>query len=123
MVALLEMPSRSSGHKFPVVPPMNYERRIFERKEVQMRVQAMRLDHSLQALRQPHVSMSVRDLSIGGCSALSDTPIEYGERVTLFFPPTGPNRGWDAYGRVLRCDPSHFGFRVAVEFDPMPAAA
>jgi hypothetical protein len=31
-------------------------------------------------------------------------------------------RGWDAVGRVLRCDPSGLGYRVAVEFDPLPAA-
>jgi hypothetical protein len=31
-------------------------------------------------------------------------------------------RGWDAYGRVVRCDASTFGYRVAVEFDTLPAA-
>src|SRR2546426_11055239 len=96
MVALLEMPSRSSGHKFPVVPPMNYERRIFERKEVQMRVQAMRLDHSLPALRQPHVSMSVRDLSIGGWSTPSPPPPPTPGPLTPLFPPPPPQPRLDA---------------------------
>jgi hypothetical protein len=122
MVAQLEMPSRAGGQKFRTIDPIGYERRIFERKDVQMRVEARRLDHSLQALRRQQVSFSLRDLSLGGCSATTDIPMEYGEKVTLFFPPTGPNRGWDAYGRVVRCDPSSLGYRVAVEFDPLPAA-
>ena len=49
--------------------------------------------------------------------------------VTLDLPPfecgadeQGINRGWDAYGRIVRCDPSTFGYRVAVEFDALPAA-
>ena len=81
-----------------------------------------RLDYTLDALKRPHLSLSLRDLSAGGLSALSDTPIDAGERVSLFFPPHGPMRGWDAYGRVVRCEASTFGYRVAVEFDTLPAA-
>jgi hypothetical protein len=42
--------------------------------------------------------------------------------VSVFFPPQGASRGWDAYGRVIRCEPSGMGYRIAVEFDPLPAA-
>jgi c-di-GMP-binding flagellar brake protein YcgR len=98
------------------------ERRVFPRKEVRTRVQGMRLDHSINARQQPHISLTLRDLSLGGCSALSEQPLQNGERVSLFFPAQGIQRGWDAYGRVLRCSPSTFGYRVAVEFDPLPAA-
>jgi hypothetical protein len=31
--------------------------------------------------------------------------------------------GWHAAGRVIRCMPSALGYRVAVEFDPIPMAA
>jgi DHA2 family multidrug resistance protein len=48
--------------------------------------------------------------------------VQAGERVTVFFPPQGLMRGWDAYGRIVRCDMSTFGYRVAVEFDSLPAA-
>jgi hypothetical protein len=68
------------------------------------------------------MSLALRDLSVGGLSALSDTPLAMGERVTVFFPPQGPMRGWDAYGRVVWCSPSTFGYRIAVEFDTLPAA-
>ena len=115
MVALLKMPK-----PFAIDPS---ERRMFKRKEIQARVEGKRLDHSIPALQQPHLSLALRDLSIGGLSAISTQPVDAGERIAVFFPPQGVNRGWDAYGRIIRCDASHFGYRVAVEFDPVSMAA
>lgn len=114
MVALLTMPGTSSKKQF--------ERRVFPRKEIQARVEARRLDHTISARRDPHLSLSLRDLSLGGLSALTQTPMAKGERISVFFPPQGASRGWDAYGRVIRCEPSGMGYRVAMEFDPLPAA-
>jgi hypothetical protein len=115
MVALLRMPRR-------IGPDTAVERRMFPRKEVHTRIEGVRLDHTIRARREPHVSLALRDLSVGGMSALSQTPLERGERVSVFFPPQGASRGWDAYGRVVRCEASGMGYRVAVEFDPLPAA-
>ncbi len=115
MVALLRMP-------YQIGPDTTAERRVFPRKEVHARIEGKRLDHSLLAHRQPHVSLALRDLSLGGMSAISQTPMIRGERLSVFFPPQGSQRGWDAYGRVIRCEPSGIGYRVAVEFDPLPAA-
>jgi hypothetical protein len=115
MVALLKMPNRFTA-------PKGADRRAFPRKEVHVRAEGKRLDYTLAACKQPHITLALRDLSAGGLSAISDTPIEAGERVTVFFPPQGPMRGWDAYGRIVRCDASTFGYRVAVEFDTLPAA-
>jgi len=98
------------------------ERRMFPRKEVTCRVEGRRLDHSIDARQQPQLSLMLRDISIGGLSAITDKAIGRGERISVFFPPQGPARGWDAYGRIIRCDPSPAGFRVAVMFDPLPAA-
>jgi hypothetical protein len=114
MVALLTTP-RSSRKSYA-------ERRLFPRKEIHARVEGRRLDHTPPARRDPQVSLALRDLSMGGLSALSQTPLERGERVSVFFPPQGAARGWDAYGRVIRCEPSGIGYRVAMEFDPLPAA-
>lgn len=117
MVALMNHPMR-------IVPAdeAGIERRLFPRKEVHARVEGVRRDHSIAARRQPHVNLALRDLSVGGLSAISGIPLELGERVAVFFPPQGIRRGWDAYGRVLRCEPGALGYRVAVEFDPLPAA-
>ena len=115
MVALLKMPK-----PFAINPA---ERRMFKRKEIHARVEGKRLDHSVPARQMPRVSLSLRDLSFGGLSAMSEQPLQTGERVAVFFPPQGSARGWDAYGRIIRCDPSSLGYRIAVEFDPLPAAA
>jgi hypothetical protein len=116
MVALMSSPSLS-------ITGDGAERRMFPRKEVSVRVQGKRLDHSVEARQQPQLSFMLRDVSLGGLAAVSDMPVGRGERITVFFPPEGPARGWDAYGRVIRCEPSQMGgYRVAVAFDPLPAA-
>src|SRR4051812_30212108 len=63
------------------------ERRVFPRKEIHATVEGKRLDHALPALRAPHVTLALRDLSLGGLSAISPTPLERGERLTVSFPP------------------------------------
>ncbi len=120
MVALLKMPN-----PYAIGPSQEdgRERRVIPSKEIHARVEGHRVDHTIAAHRQPQLSLALRDLSLGGLSAISHTPLDAGERLTVFFPPQGTQRGWDAYGRVIRCEPSGFGYRVAVEFDPMPAAA
>lgn len=98
-------------------------RRLFRRTEVRSRIEGRRLDTSVEARQQPHLSLSLRDLSVGGLSAVSQQPIKSGERLSVFFPPQGATRGWDAYGKVIRCEPSSMGYRLAVQFDPLPMAA
>ncbi len=116
MVALLKIPDRQTEDS-------GAERRMFPRKEFSASVESHRIDHTVQARQHPRLTLALRDLSLGGLSALSPTPLDRGERLTVYFPPTNGLRGWDAYGRVIRCDRSAMGFRVAVEFDPIPAAA
>lgn len=101
------------------------DRRIFPRKDVEMRVSGQRLDHSIEARREPVLSFKTQDVSVGGLKATSQSPLQVGERVGVFFPPEGNSRGWDAYGRVVRIEPSFAndpGYTVAVEFEPMMAA-
>jgi hypothetical protein len=116
MVALLKMPARIG----PADDQDN--RRLFPRKECHAEVEGRRVDHSVIAHRFPRFTLAVRDLSYGGLSAISPTPLECGERLAVYFPKQGELREWDAVGRVLRCDTSSMGYRVAVEFDPLLAA-
>jgi hypothetical protein len=103
--------------------PKGIDRRIFPRQELHVTVEGRRVDHSIHARRDPRVSLQIRDLSAGGLSALTSTPVAVGERVAVYFPPQGPRRGWDAFGRVIRIEPSSFGYRVALEFEDIAAAA
>lgn len=123
MAALLKMPQRLPGLNLYPAPAGANERRVFPRREFQVRVESRRLDHSIPARQQPHLTLALRDLSLGGLSAISQQPLGKGERLAVFFPPHGALRGWDAYGRVVRCEPSTFGYRVAVEFETTPMAA
>jgi hypothetical protein len=126
MVALLKMPrltpQAATSAAEEAGGTLRMERRVFVRKDVRDRVEARRVDHSLLARRQPHLSLSLRDLSVGGLSAITDVRLEEGERLAVFFPPQGFRSGWDAYGRVVRCEASALGYRVAVEFESLPAA-
>ena len=47
------------------------ERRIFPRKEIKALVEGTRCDHSVPARQQPHLTLALRDLSLGGLSAIS----------------------------------------------------
>ncbi|HTL28158.1 MAG TPA: PilZ domain-containing protein [Tepidisphaeraceae bacterium] len=117
MVALLKMPAKFESQADGI------ERRMFPRREIHAHIESKRVDHTIAAHREPHLALALRDLSLGGLSAISQTPVQAGERLAVFFPPQGTRRGWDAYGRVIRCHPSAMGYRIAVEFDPIPAAA
>ena len=86
MVALMTSPSLSiSGN--------GSERRIFPRKEINARIEGRRLDHTIDARQQPQLSLMLRDVSLGGLSAITDRPVSRGERISVFFPPQGPARG------------------------------
>jgi hypothetical protein len=98
------------------------ERRLFPRQEVNLCAHARRLDHTVAAHQQPRLALTVRDLSLSGLSALVEVPLDYGEHIGVSFPPQNSQRPWDAFGHVVRCEPSALGYRVAVEFDLMPAA-
>jgi hypothetical protein len=100
----------------------SHDLRMFARKEQKMIAEGRRLDHSVAAHRQPRLRLAVRDLSVNGMSAICEQPIQKGEHVGVSFPAEGGQRAWGAYGRVVRCEPSATGYRVAVEFDPLPAA-
>ena len=137
MAALLKMSPRtttvaqpSGGTARRGLALAGAERRMFPRRETTGRVTGKRIDHALHALRKPCLTLELRDVSIGGLSALSPAPLERGERLTVTFPAHGvfsvggaERAGWDAVGRVVRCEQSGLGYRVAVEFDAMPTAA
>jgi len=116
MVAMLKMPERLS------LQPAGDERRIFPRKDASGPLESHRMDHTVAARQEPRLTLYLRDLSLGGLSAMSPTPLARGERLAVFFPQSNGHGGWDAMARVIRCEQSSLGYRVAMEFDPLPAA-
>ena len=98
------------------------ERRMFLRRWVEFVVEARRLDHSLEAHRYPRIMLLVQDLSLNGLSGHSDLPLHVGERVSFYLPPQPGMRGWQAFGRVSRCEPTGERYEVGIAFAPLPAA-
>lgn len=119
MVALLHNPMRL----VPVeADERDGDRRVFQRRAAQGTVIARRLDHALPSRRHPQLALDLCDLSVGGLSAISDLPINPGERVNIDLraddiPP------FNACARVVRCEMSGMGYRVAVAFEALPLAA
>jgi hypothetical protein len=103
----------------------NDDRRIHPRQALSLRIRGRRMDHDAEAQREPFLNLNIGDVSVGGIRASSQSRVRVGERVAVYFPPTGgKSRGWDAYGRVIRVEQQQNepGCMVAVSFD-MPMAA
>src|SRR5688500_2871828 len=120
MVALLKTPPQMAIAGSIEPAKQGAERRMFPRRELHARAEGSRTAPSLPALRQPPLARALRDLSVGGLSAISTSPLMKGERLSVSFPAQSAagqlHAGWDAVGRVIRCEPSVWGYRVAVEF-------
>jgi PilZ domain-containing protein len=128
MLASLKRPLRLTTDDYAAIACIPAEaedadRRMFPRKVWRASVEARRLDHSIPARQQPQLTLDLRDLSVGGLSAITQLPLAKGERVAVFFPGQGIQRGWNACGQVIRCEPTALGYRVALQFDPLPSAA
>lgn len=98
------------------------DRRVFPRTDCNEQIEVRRTDHSIIARQQPRLEMEMRDVSVGGCCAISDVPVNAGERLAVRVGRKGLAAGWHAFGKVVRCEVSGTGWRVAVEFDALPAA-
>lgn len=99
-----------------------FDRRRNHRYVMTGRVTMLRRAHTTECHRQPICCVQLEDLSDGGVSAHSDMPLAIDEPVAVLFPPCGPQRGVDLLGHVIRCDPDHDGYHLAVAFDRLPAA-
>jgi PilZ domain len=128
MLAALKPPLRLTTDDYAAIAYIpaaaeEADRRMFPRKVWRASVEGRRLDHSIPARQQPQLTLDLRDLSVGGLSAMTQSPLAKGERLAVFFPAQGIQRGWNACGQVVRCEPTALGYRVALQFDPLPAAA
>jgi hypothetical protein len=83
MVAALKMPLRLSA-----VHDQD-DRRMFPRKESSSVAKGRRVDNTLEARQEPQLNLHLRDLSLGGLSAISPLPLQRGEKLVVFFPREG----------------------------------
>jgi hypothetical protein len=93
-----------------------------ESQSEELVIDARRLDHSLAARREPRARFTVHHWDCDSATATSDLPLLFGEHVMLRFPASARRPAWNAFGRVVACDPDADGYRVKIDFDPLPAA-
>ena len=98
--------------------PIPLERRIAHRKPANGRVTALlTMKHDDGETRNRICSIVLRDMSETGVGAFTDEPLPREAKMTLFLPPHGPERGFDLYGSVARCESREEGYEVGIRLD------
>jgi hypothetical protein len=100
---------------------LRFERRRAERHGLSGRATAV--SHGVDDCTQGRIrSLQLLNISDSGLGALCQDAVAPDTLITVFFPPHGPERGFDAIGRVVRCSPRDHGHEVGIRFDARPAA-
>ncbi len=99
-----------------------FERRGAERHCISGRATAVSTSADAEGPRNRIRSLELLNISDTGLGAISQDPIEPDTVITVFFPPHGADRGFDASGRVVRCRPFRYGHEVGIRFTSRPAA-
>lgn len=103
---------------------LRFERRRADRHAVTGRVTS--LQYSGPAGPDQHrkiASLQLVNISDTGACVLAQDAVDLNAAMTIFFPPHGPDRGFDAIGHVVRClkrDDNHH--ELGIRFDCKPAA-
>lgn len=103
MLNLMKSDSKGSG-------PTD-ERRLFPRRPIYGSINGL-----VTSNHQP-IQLELRDWSVSGVGGYTNRMIHRGASVTLSFPPDGFKKGFNARGKVVRCEPSATGYRIGIQFD------
>lgn len=82
-----------------------FERRQSIRRRMRGKVTALILSREGQnpaVTSRKICAMSLSDMSETGLGALSQEPANLGDEITIFFPPHGPEKGFDLKGTIVR---------------------
>jgi hypothetical protein len=98
------------------------EHRAAPRHNVSGHVTAVRQERDATGVRNRICSLQMLNMSDTGVGALSPEPVEVDSRIAIFFPPHGPERGFDLFGRVVRCVHRDTGHEVGIALEQRMAA-
>ena len=98
------------------------ERRGARRYTLTDRVTSLQTNNDPTDQRNRICSLQLRNISDSGLGAISPEPIEPNTRIAVFFPPHGPEQGFDRYGHVVRCTDRECGHEIGIRFDTRHAA-
>lgn len=103
---------------------LRFERRRADRHPVAGRVTSLQYSGPVGPDQHRKIaSLQMVNISDTGACVLTQDPVELNAAMTIFFPPHGPDRGFDAVGHVVRCskrDDNHH--ELGIRFDFKPAA-
>ena len=102
--------------------PIPLERRIAHRTSANGRVTAVQTIDTGDAHRNRICSLQLQDISDTGLGAMIDEPVPVNSEITVFFPPQGPDRGYDLYGKVVWCRKADNGHEVGIHLNRPQAA-
>ncbi|MBC7782329.1 MAG: PilZ domain-containing protein [Burkholderiales bacterium] len=106
-----------SMHETPILHRTHDDRRTFPRMTASGSVTGYGL--GTRSTRVAPVHIELRDISVSGVSGWSDRNLRRGERVHINFPADGFKRGFNTFGKVVRCDARATGYQVAIQFDQL----
>lgn len=98
-----------------------FERRIAKRRVTSGRVTAVQTT-GLDTQANRICSLQLINMSDSGLGTMTQESIEIGTAITVFFPPHGPERGFDLTGEVVRCTQKDYGHEIGICFDARQAA-
>jgi hypothetical protein len=93
------------------------ERRRRRRNTIAGRVTALRATADMPETRTRICPLQLLNMSDTGLAAVSQEPVELNTSIAVFFPPHGPEQGFDVYGRVVRCTPRDYGHELGIQFE------
>ena len=99
-----------------------FERRRAKRHVVGGNVTAIRTDFAEEAHQHRITALQMINMSDTGLGAMCQDEVDLNTPIVVFFPPHGAERGFDAYGHVVRCEPREHGHELGIQFDVRPAA-
>jgi hypothetical protein len=80
-----------------------FERRKHPRHRTRGQVTAVIREPGCEDDPAKMLTLELVDQSVGGLGVVAMEPVAVGSRITVFFPPHGPEPGFDLMGEVVRC--------------------
>lgn len=99
-----------------------FERRRSQRRAVSGRVTAVISGSDPAGTWKRICSIQLINQSTTGLGALSQEPLAVGSQVTLFFPPHGPEHGFDLRGTIVRDAVRESGYEIGIRLEERLAA-
>jgi len=101
---------------------LKFEQRKSTRHSVNGRVTAVCTGSAPDGVRSRICSLILKDMSDTGVGVYSQEAMPLNSMIKMFFPPHGPEGGFDATGKVVRSRMTENGYELGIRFE-MAAAA